>query len=132
MAYDATVHRPVLFGGYVYADGIDDFAGDTWLWEGNDWSLRTVGSFYVAPRSGAPGGQLFVRGWGFAPREAVRLTFLDEAQGRIFLARVRTNGIGGFSTSNVHVPLTASPGRQRIKATGLTSGETTRRGFTVT
>jgi hypothetical protein len=39
MAYDAANHQLVLFGGYN--DTVDDYLGDTWIWNGSNWSQKS-------------------------------------------------------------------------------------------
>lgn len=126
MAYDATVRVDVLFGG-----NDEGYLADTWTWNGTDWSLGIAESIRLHPRSGPPGAVVMIRGWGFAAGERVRLTFVDSTQGRIFLQEVSTYQTGEFATQ-ITIPLAANPGRQRVKARGLTSGEIAKRGFTVT
>jgi hypothetical protein len=121
MAYDAAREQVVLFGGRSRRS---DYVGvgDTWTWDGTDWTPHLAGSIWLDRRSGSPGSAIEVRCWGFAPGEAVRLSFLDSIQGRTVFARVRTDRTGGFRTY-VAIPATATPGTQRVKARGLTSGE---------
>jgi hypothetical protein len=38
MAYDATTHRIILFGGVSTAGSVYQHLGDTWAWDGTDWS----------------------------------------------------------------------------------------------
>jgi hypothetical protein len=44
---------------------------------------------------------------------------------------VQADATGGFSV-DVTIPLSATPGKQHIKATGVTSGEFAKQTFTVT
>jgi len=45
MAYDARRRRAVLFGGHDFGAhaGVSVF-GDTWEWDGNEWSRSQIGS----------------------------------------------------------------------------------------
>jgi hypothetical protein len=127
MAFDAAIGEVVLFGG---ADGGIPFA-DTWTWNGSDWTLRAAGSIKVRPRSGPVGTVVQVTGWGFGAGEIVRLSFIDFTQGTIFLARRQADSTGAFATQ-ITIPLAATPGTQHVKASGVSSGEIAKRGFTVT
>jgi hypothetical protein len=125
VAYDAARGRVVLFGG-CYAP----LFGDTWTWDGIDWSLMTSGWMRLGLRAGPPGTIVSIRGSGFAGAETVRVTFADSVAGRTVLGDVQTNYDGEFSMQ-VTIPLNASPGRQRVKAKGLATGEIAKRVFTV-
>jgi len=128
MAYDEARGQVVLFGGRASGG---NYLADTWTWDGTDWTVRLAGSIgLLRRRSGPPGVTVDVYWWGFAPREMVKLSFLDSSRGRTLLGRVRTSPSGAFSTS-VTIPLTATPGRQRIEARGLTSGQVARTRFKV-
>jgi hypothetical protein len=129
MAYDAGRGQVVLFGGFPSL-GPPDLA-DTWVWDGTDWTQRAPGSISLEPQSGAPGTAVQVQGFGFAPSEKVRLTFVDSTSGRTFLEGIQTDLTGAFTTQ-VTIPLPATLGRQHVKAKGLTSGEIAKRRFTVT
>jgi hypothetical protein len=125
MAYDAARGQVVLFGA---APGL---TSDTWTWVGTDWTQHPAGTISLSLRSGPPGTAVQVQGWGFEAGERVRLAFVDSTLGRTFLTRVRADAAGGF-TAQITIPLDATPGRQRVKAKGLTSGEIAKQGFTVT
>ena len=127
MAYDAARGQVVLFGGVRRPF----YLGDTWTWDGTDWSLSTAGLISLTPRSGPPGTVVQVQGSGFAAVERVRLRFFDSTKGRIFLRRVKADAAGGFSTQ-LTIPLGATPGRQYVTATGRSSGAIAKKSFTVT
>jgi hypothetical protein len=42
IAYDARRHRTVLFGGYRLSDGKVERLGDTWEWDGEQWSRASI------------------------------------------------------------------------------------------
>src|SRR5262245_50153857 len=42
MAYDRSRGHVVLFGGWDDRWGLGTFYGDTWEWDGNQWTQRTV------------------------------------------------------------------------------------------
>jgi hypothetical protein len=129
MAYDAAHGEVVMFGGKGDCTGCGPHYGDTWTWDGIDWS--THGSIKVSPSSGPPGTIVRIRGWGFGAGVVDRLEFLDSAQGKTFLQRVTTDGSGAFSL-HISIPVNASPGRQRVKAKAVESGAIAKRRFTVT
>lgn len=132
IADDGSHSQLVLFGGIEAGHGVPKgLLGDTWTWDGTDWTLGTAGSISLAPRTGVPGTSVEVRGWGFAAREFVRLTFADSTQGETLLTKIRADSAGAFTTQ-VTIPLGSAMGKQHLKARGVTSGETTRRSFTVT
>ena len=124
MAYDIGRSQVVQFGG-------GDSLGDTWTWGGTDWTQRLLSSINLSPRSGPPETVSNVSGSGFAGNEFVKLTFVDSTQGTTLLETVQADSVGAFTTQ-VAIPLAATPGKQHVKAKGVTSGEITRRGFTVT
>jgi hypothetical protein len=126
MAYDGVHGQVVLFGGI---EGTT-FLGDTWTWDGTEWTQHLGGSIGLRPRSGPPGASVRVTGWGFAAGELVNITFADVGQGRTLLSRVQADATGSFITL-VSIPLTATSGRQHVKARGLTSRELARQGFIV-
>jgi hypothetical protein len=88
-------------------------------------------SIKLDPRSGPPGTVVRVHGSGFASGERIKLVFVDSSAGRVFLKRVSADAAGAFTT-HVTIPITAPPGKQPVKAKGLTSGEVAKHGFTVT
>jgi hypothetical protein len=51
IAYDAARRRIVLFGGYSQTDQGRERLGDTWEWDGEQWSLASTAG--PAPRNGA-------------------------------------------------------------------------------
>ncbi|HEY4223603.1 MAG TPA: hypothetical protein VGO62_19740, partial [Myxococcota bacterium] len=51
MAYDAASDRTVLFGGTTTDGSPGTLLGDTWLWDGNDWT--PLAGSAPAPRAGA-------------------------------------------------------------------------------
>jgi hypothetical protein len=126
MAYDAR-GQVVLFGGY----GDSPLSPWTWTWDGTDWTQHLAGSIELHPRLGPPGTEVHVHALGFAAGERVRLVFVDSTQGRIFLEAVVADVNGAFTT-RVTIPPNATQGSQWVKASGTTSGEVTRRRFTVT
>jgi hypothetical protein len=126
MAYDVARGGLLLFGGFGA-----DLWGDTWTWNGSDWAQRPAGSIVLVPRSGLAGSVTRVSGWGFLPGESVRLMFVDSTLGSVSLGKAKTNAGGGFVVQ-VTIPANATPGSQRVKARGRSSGQTARRIFTVT
>jgi hypothetical protein len=126
VAYDAAHGQVVVFGG----GGTSGLLGDTWTWDGADWVQRPAVSINLGPRSGPPGTTVQVDAWGFRAGEPVRLTFVDSTQGRTFLRKVKTDVTGAF-TIQVTIPLTATPGRQHLKAKGPAGAEVATRSFTV-
>jgi hypothetical protein len=128
MAYDGARAQVVLFGGQ---DSGGNLVGDTWTWDGTDWSRHFTSSIRLTPRSGPPGTVIDAHGSGFAASETVKLVFVDSTAGRVFLKRVTADATGAFTT-HVTIPITASPGKQPVKAKGLTSAEVAKHGFTVT
>jgi hypothetical protein len=123
MAYDAH-GEVVLFGGACAC-------ADTWTWDGTDWTQHPAGTISVSQRSGPPGVNIFVQGWSFAVGENVKLYFVDSSQGTTFLTEIQAGAFGGFGTL-VTIPNTATPGIQRVKARGLTSGQIATVPFEVT
>src|SRR5262249_18816707 len=47
LVYDAAHHRVVLFGGFAHGA----YLGDTWAWDGTDWSELVATAASPAPRS---------------------------------------------------------------------------------
>src|SRR5438105_4854819 len=46
MSYDSARERTVLFGGYLFLSGKDLDFGDTWEWDGEDWTqVADIGPF---------------------------------------------------------------------------------------
>jgi hypothetical protein len=127
MAYDAARGEVVMFGGRNFSGPY----GETWTWDGTDWTQQLAGSIKLTLRSGGPGTVVQVLGWGFAAHEIVELSFPDSTHGRAFLTRMRSDSSGTFITQ-VTIPLTATPGQQRVKPKGVASGEIAKQGFTVT
>jgi len=124
MAGDAGRGQVVLFGGW-------SLLGDTRTWDGTDWTQRPAASLArLSPRTGAPGTNVSVKGWGFAGGELVKLIFVDSTQGGIFLGEARADSSGAF-IAPTQIPLNATLGTQHLKAKGLTSGQIARRAFTV-
>ncbi len=126
IAYDAADGLVVLFGG---ACGTP--CGDSWTWDGTDWTQRPAGSISLSQRSGPPGVFVSVEGWSFAVVEHVKLYFVDSSQGPTLLTKIQANAAGGFGTV-VSIPVTATPGGQRVKARGATSGQIATVPFEVT
>jgi hypothetical protein len=128
MAFDAARSEVVLFGGETGAPS----AGDTWTWDGTDWTQRPAGTLAkLSPHSGPAGTVVVVQGWGFAAGEGVRLMFVDSGQGTTSLRKVKSGVTGAFNAV-VTIPPGATLGTQHVKARGVTSGEIARRAFTVT
>jgi hypothetical protein len=125
MAYDAH-GEVVLFGG-----SCSDPCADTWTWDGTDWTQRPAGTISVFRRSGPPGVGVEVKGWSFLVGENVKLYFVDSSQGTTYLTQVKANPFGGLGAF-ITIPANATPGVQRIKAKGLTSGRIATVAFTVT
>jgi len=72
-----------------------------------------------------------VQGSGFAATEKVVLTFVDTTAGATKLATVKTDGTGSFMTQ-VTIPVTATAGKQYVKAKAKASGQSAKGAFTVT
>src|SRR5262249_48788785 len=119
----------VLFGGSGMCGGGN--CGDTWTWDGVDWTVHLAGSMYLRFTSARPGTRLDFFAWGLSPGASVKITFLDSTQGRIRLKRVVADASGGFRVI-IEIPLNGTRGRQAIRATGLASGEVAKQTFTVT
>ncbi len=127
MAYDTARGQVVLFGGVAKRSVL----GDTWSWDGTDWAIPFQASIELIPSSGPPGTVVTVEGSGFGGIEQVRLTFRDSVIGTTKLGVVTTDGTGAF-TSQVTIPLNATPGNQYVKAKGHGSGHFQKSVFTVT
>ena len=86
------------------------FSGDTWTWDGTDWTQRAGGSLArLSPGKGPPGTQVSVSGWGFLAHEKVRLAFIDSVVGKIVLTKVRADKTGAL-TVQVTIPSGATLG----------------------
>jgi hypothetical protein len=121
----------VLFGGaYVGRNG-STAAGDTWAWDGTDWTQRPGGSISVRSRSGSPGSSVFIHVWGFAAGEQVKIYFRDSLHGRTILTTIFTDGTGA-EAAGATIPSSATPGTQHIKGVGVMSGQVAKTKFTVT
>ena len=129
LAFDGLRSDMVLFGGFDPTNA--GYLGDTWTWDGTDWTAQLQGSIELDPRSGHPGSLVTVVGRGFAAGELIRLTFVDSTLGAVSLGTAQADAGGAFAT-NVTVPNGATPGPQAVKAKGRSSGEIARRRFTVT
>jgi hypothetical protein len=129
MAGDTHEAGTVLFGGYNGFAGGE--LGDTWTWDGADWTLVLAGSISLHPASGPPGAHVRVDGWGFAQNETVKLWFLDSVLGRTFLRKVQADSTGAFR-KQVTIPLGATLGVQLVTAKGLTSGQLAEQPLTLT
>jgi hypothetical protein len=131
LAYDAADAHVVLFGGITFrhADAVD--LGDTWTWDGTDWTVPLETSGKKSPKSGPPDTAVVVRAWGYGAFEEVHLTFIDTVKGRTTLGFVTTDSSGKFH-AHVTIPADATPGAQLIKADGGGSGQVTKKTFTVT
>ena len=127
MAYDAASNEVVLFGGY---NGSVYF-GDTWTWDGTDWSVPFRAWIKLNPTSGPPGTVVQVDGRNFGAYLEVALVFIDSTTGKKNLVTVLTDDIGAFSIS-VAIPDNATVGEQQIKARAHDSGQFPKRTFTVT
>jgi len=130
MAFDAARGRVVMFGGDDNSQ-VQIHLGDTWTWDGTDWTVHTAGSLRLGSQSGSAGDFVGVQGWGFLPGERIRLTFLDSAMGAVKLKTVTADPSGAFQ-GHVRVPAGASPGKQAIRAVGTSSGDIAKQWFTVT
>jgi hypothetical protein len=128
MASDAAHGQVVLFGGL--RSGTHYF-GDTWTWAGMDWAIPFRARITLTPSSGPPGTVVQVDGGTFGARQRVRLQFIDSVNGTEELTVATTDGAGAFSTQ-VAIPLNATPGQQHIRAWAFQSGQSLRRTFTVT
>ncbi len=84
----------------------------------------------LVPSSGPPGADVQVQGSGFGALEAVHLSFIDSAAGTTKLANVLTDPTGSF-TAQVKVPLTATAGNQKIRATARGSRQKAKPTFNV-
>jgi hypothetical protein len=80
MAYDAAHAQVVLFGGFGGDIGGTSL-GDTWTWDGTDWTQRPAGSIWLSVYSRPPSTQVLVPGWGFLAGERVRIVFIDSVNG---------------------------------------------------
>jgi hypothetical protein len=125
MAYDAH-GEVVLFGGACAKP-----CADTWTWDGTDWTQHPAGTISVSQKSGPPGVNILVQGWSFAVGENVKLYFVDSSEGTTYLTEVQADPFGGFGAV-IMIPTTATPGTQRVKAKGLTSGRIATVPFNVT
>jgi Galactose oxidase, central domain len=130
MAYDTAHGRVVLFGGVRVKSGGHTY-GDTWTWDGTDWTQRLTGSITVDPQAGEPGSVVTITGWGFAPDERVRILFVDALHGNTVLERAKADQSGGFQTDSLTIPAEATLGRQHIRANGATSGQVAKMPFRV-
>jgi hypothetical protein len=126
MSDDAVRGQVVLFGG-----GYCCPFGDTWTWDGTDWTVPLLAWITLTPSSGPPGTTVQVQGRAYGGVEEVVLRFVDSIAGTTRLATVITDGDGTFTTQ-VAIPLTATAGKQRVRARALASGQRADRAFTVT
>src|SRR2546425_3045504 len=55
MAFDAARGQIVLFGGYLEPNSLDAY-GDTWTWDGTNWTLRSTAD---APPARGSGGMAY-------------------------------------------------------------------------
>jgi hypothetical protein len=130
MAYDAATGQVVLFGG-GHNNYPGDHWGDTWTWDGSDWTQRPSGSIKRNVHAGPPGTLVTVQGWGFLANESLRIVFVDSVNGTTVLRKRTTDASGGFK-ARVEVPAGATLGVQHLKVMGETSGQIAKRPFTVT
>jgi hypothetical protein len=129
MTYDAARGQVVLFGG---DNGNAQFpAGDTWTWDGTDWSVPGRAWIKLKPSSGPANTVVEVKGRDFGAYLKVALVFIDSTQGAERLVTVTTDGTGSFNT-HVTIPDNATPGEQHVKAWAHDSGQFRKRTFTVT
>jgi hypothetical protein len=82
----------------------------------------------LSATSGPRGTAITVNGSGFAPNEAVRISFGDG----LASTTVRANGDGVISGATISVPGTAKPGSTSITLAGADSVTRVRLPFTVT
>jgi hypothetical protein len=129
MTFDGLRFDTVLFGGFD--PSCCGYLGDTWTWDGTDWTTHLDGAIDLDPRSGHPDSFVSVDGRNFAPGELVRLTFIDSTLGVVSIGTAHANAGGAFSEL-IRVPHGATPGREVVKAKGRSSGEVAKRRFLVT
>jgi hypothetical protein len=129
MTYDDARGQVVLFGGTKYYGGAR--LGDTWIWDGTDWTIPFRAWIVVNPSSGPPGTVVHVSGRYFGAGQKVVLTFIDSTRGSQKLRSMTTDPTGAFKAF-VTIPNNATPGKQHIKALGPDSGQSRKRTFTVT
>jgi hypothetical protein len=131
MSYDPSTGDVLLFGGVLPVGDVFRYRGDTWTWDGVDWSRHTAGSMSLFSKQGSRGDTVYFVGWGFAGGELVRVEFLDSAHGLIPLAAAHADATGAVF-GQFTVPQDATLGRQHVQAVGRTSGDVGTRPFTVT
>jgi hypothetical protein len=68
---------------------------------------------------------------GFLAGERVRIAFIDSVNGNVGLQKLTADVTGVFITQ-VTIPAGATPGRQHVRARGVTSGQYVGQVFTVT
>jgi TolB protein len=100
--------------------------------ETGDWQpVVPAPTLKFRPHSGVVGTSIKVTGAGFVAGEKVKVTFTDSNKTKTLVATVAADPTGAFKTT-VNVPAAAAAGRATIIATGVTSGLSARRAFTVT
>jgi hypothetical protein len=129
MTYDLARGEVVLFGGTVSGE-FYRYRGDTWTWDGADWSRHLGASMILDPSSGRPGKRIYLYAWGFGRTETVQITFIDSVQGDIGRGTARSDSAGGFQRLFL-VPPNATPGVQLVQAKGMSSGATATQAFRV-
>jgi hypothetical protein len=124
-AYLAGGGRVVLFGG---SSEIGLALGDTWDWDGTDWVIPFPASIRLTPSSGPPGTVVQITGRSFGAVEKVTLIYFDSTTGATELAADET---GAFSIQ-ITIPSGATPGQQKVGATGSGSGQIAAGTFIIT
>lgn len=115
MVWDASRQRVVLFGGDV--PGVDSWAGDTWLWDGNDWQAWSD-KVQVFDLSSRPDGvyhftsitipsAVTVRFAGNANNTPVRWLATEDV---VINGAVELNGVFGGNSLPVGVVAQGAPG----------------------
>jgi hypothetical protein len=129
LAYDVAQNEVVLFGGGL--DNDHTYFGDTWTWDGTNWSVPFVAHLHLSPNSGPPGTTVLVKATGFAAFEEVKITFIDSVNGETVL-RTSLSDASGRLTAQVKIPADATAGAQKITVAGLVSHQKAKATFTVT
>jgi hypothetical protein len=129
IAYDAARADIVLFGGYD-GDG-NAYLGDTWVWNGAAWSIPFVAHVHVGPDAGPAGTRIRLRAVHFGARERVTAIFIDSVKGQIPLGTFRADPRGRLHV-RATIPSNATPGAQKVRVTGVLSGQQATTTFTIT
>ncbi len=95
-----------------------------------DWQpIVPAPTLGLTPSSGPAGSTVEVTGGGFAPRETVKLTFV-QGRKKTKLGSAKANASGAIDKM-VTIPGTAKQGKAALKAAGLTSALGAKAGFVV-